>query len=156
MYFIMDLYRNAVLRLTFIILIGAINIFSGMATAGINLSIGNIGIKLAPKNEAIVYLSTKSMLVAAVSALGPLIGGFLADYFSTRSFTWNIQMNGPHGSSVIPLLELHSLTFLFIIGSIFAIGALRLLHFVREEGEMSKDLAIAEIKTGFKTGLKIK
>lgn len=134
--------------------VAAINILSGFATSGINLAINNIGIKLAPKNEAIVYLSAKNIVVAFIAALGPMLGGFLADYFSNRSFVWKIQWDGPHGSSAIHLLELHNIGFLFVIGGVLAFAALRTLHYVKEHGEVSKELAIAEIKTGFKISLK--
>jgi len=57
---------------------------------------------------------------------------------------------------VLPLLELHSLAFLFIIGGILAFLALKTLSFINEEGEVSKEMAVAEMKTGFRSGLKNK
>jgi MFS family permease len=39
-----------------ILIVAVINIMSGVATSGINLALNNIGINLAPKNEANVYL----------------------------------------------------------------------------------------------------
>jgi hypothetical protein len=65
-------------------------------------------------------------------------------------------LNGPNGSYVLRLLELHNLGFLFIIGGLLAIIALRTLRFVKEEGEVPKELAIAEIRIGFRTGIKHK
>ena len=125
-----------------------------MAISGINLPIDNIGLKLASKNEAIVYLTAKNMIVACFASLGPLAGGFLADYFSNRQFAWSMQWNGPHGTSVLPLLELHSLSFLFIVGGILAYIALKSLSYINEEGEVPKELAVAEIKTGFKNEIR--
>ena len=49
-----------------------IQMFSGMATSGINLSITNIGLKLSPKKDAIVYLSVKNIVTSAFSAIGPI------------------------------------------------------------------------------------
>lgn len=138
------------------VIVAAINIFSGVATSGINLALTNIGMKLAPKNESIVYLSAKNMMVAFVSAAGPILGGFLADFFSNRSFVWSVQWDGPRGTSVLPILELHNLAFLFIIGGVLAMIALKTLRFVKEQGEVSKDLAIAGMKTGFKISLRKK
>lgn len=137
-----------------IIIVAAINIFSGIATSGINLAITNIGMKLAPKNEAIVFLSAKNMVVALFSALGPLLGGFFADYFANRSFHWKIEWQGPKGMETFSLLELHNLGFLFMIGGLLAIVALRTLAWVKEEGEMPKEIAMAEMKNGFRHGLK--
>lgn len=135
-------------------LIGLINVLSGVSTSGINLAINNIGIKLAPKEEAIVYISARNMIVAFVSALGPLLGGFLADFFSTRSFVWNVQWNGAHGTSVIHLLELQNWNFLFIIGGLLAIAALKTLGKVKEEGEVEKDVAVAQMRVVFRNKVK--
>jgi len=135
-------------------IVAIINILSGLSISGINLAIGNIGLKLASKNEAIVYLSAKNMVVAFFASMGPLLGGFLADYFSDRSFSWNIQWNGPNGASVLHLLELHNLAFLFIIGGVLAFISLKMVGFIKEEGEIPKELAIAEMRTGFRSSLR--
>lgn len=137
-----------------IVLIGIINILSGMSSSGINLAITNIGMKLAPKEEAIVYLSARNMIVAFVSALGPLLGGWLADFFSNRSFVWNMQWNGPKGSSVLRLLELQNWNFLFIIGGVLAIAALKTLSRVKEEGEVEKNHAVAVMRVAFRKRFK--
>jgi MFS family permease len=137
-----------------IFLIGLINILSGVSSSGINLAISNIGMKLAPKEEAIVYLSARNMIVAFVSALGPLLGGWLADFFSTRSFIWNMQWNGPKGTSVLHLLELQNWNFLFIIGGLLAIIALKTLRKVKEGGEVEKHQAVAVMRVVFRKRLK--
>ncbi|MGN6163413.1 MAG: MFS transporter [Flavisolibacter sp.] len=137
-----------------IFLIAFINLLTGISTSGINLAINNIGIKLAPKGEAIVYISARNMIVAFVSALGPLLGGFLADFFSTRSFVWNMQWNGSHGTSVIRLLALQNWNFLFIIGGLLAIAALKTLSRVKEEGEVEKNIAVAQMRIVFTTKIK--
>ena len=136
-------------QMLMVLLIAVINILTGISSSGINLAISNIGIKLAPKEEAIVYLSAKNMIVAFVSALGPLLGGLMADFFATRSFVWNIEWNGPNGMSSFPLLELRNWTFLFVIGGLLAIVALRTLRKVTEQGEIQKSLAQAEMRVAF-------
>jgi len=138
------------------LIVAMINIMSGIATSGINLSIGNIGLKLASKNEAIVYLTAKNMTVACFASLGPVVGGFLADYFSNRSFVWNIQWEGPHGIRILTLLQLHSLGFLFIIGGVLAFIALKTLSLINEKGEVPKELAISEVRSGFRNEFKNK
>ena len=136
------------------LVVAVINLLSGIATSGINLSIGNIGLKLASKDQAIVYLTVKNMVVACFASLGPIVGGFLADYFANRSFVWNFQWQGPHGVSIIPLLQLHNLSFLFIIGGVLAFIALKSVSYISEEGEISKDQAVSEIRSGFKDEFK--
>jgi MFS family permease len=133
-----------------VILIAVINILTGISSSGINLAITNIGMKLAPKEEAIVYLSARNMLIAFISALGPLLGGWLADFFSSRSISWNVQWNGPKGVSVLHLFELHNWAFLFMIGGLLAIAALRTLRKVKEAGEIEKHLAVSEMRVVFR------
>ena len=139
-----------------VVIVALINILSGASTCGINLAIGNMGLKLASKDQAIVYLSVKNIIVAFFASMGPLLGGFLADFFSDRSFAWNIELDGPNGVSIIHLFELHSLGFLFIIGGVLAFISIKLLHFVKEEGEVPKELAIAKMRVGIRTGFRDK
>jgi MFS family permease len=117
-------------------LLVAINVFSGITSAGINLAITNIGMKLAPKNEAMVYLSVKNMTVAFFSALAPVIGGLLADFFSNHELAWNIQWNGAGSSAVLTLIKLKGWSFFFIIGGLLAMFSLRFLSSVKEQGEV--------------------
>ena len=117
-------------------LIGVINVLTGMATSGINLSLTNIGIKLAPRDSAIAYISVKNMIVAFVSALAPLLGGGLADLFST-----NTVVSG--------FIKSHSWNFLFVFAGLLAIVALRTLRRVEEQGEIAKGFAMNEMKVVF-------
>jgi len=90
-----------------IILLVFIYIFSGIALAGINLSITNINLKLAPREEAIVYLSVQNIFTAFFSSIAPLIGGYLADYFIKRHIDVNVQFSGPRMNKLIRLVQLH-------------------------------------------------
>ncbi len=131
-----------------------INIFSGIATAGINLALTNIGLKLAPKNESIVYLTSRSMINALFSAIAPIVGGTLADYFGNRELTWSFQWKTETGVSIFKLLALEHWSFLFVIGAVLAMLSLRLLKGVKEEGEVTKDTAVTAMKINFKTRIK--
>lgn len=128
------LYSSPGLKVALVILL---NIMSGMATAGINLSLNNITIKLAPANEAVVYLSAKSMVMALTGGLSPLFGGFMADYFSHKKFTVAVNMHGFAGYDSIRLIDLQNYGFLFLIGAILALGALQLLNRVKEDVQPS-------------------
>jgi MFS family permease len=138
---------NFVVSLCFI---GLINVTTGIASSGVNLAITNIGIKLSPKDEAIVYLSARNMIVAFVSALGPLVGGLLADSFAKKDFAWTIHVKTYN----VHLLHLHDFGFLFVIGGLLAIAALRTIRRVEEEGEVAKDLAVGELRVVFNKRMK--
>jgi MFS family permease len=131
-----------------------IHIVSGVATAGINLAISNIGIKLAPKDEAIVYIAARNMITAMIPAIAPILGGFMADFFASRQLAWSFQWQSPNGSSMINILELRHWDFFFVIGAVLAFCSLRLLRQVKEQGEVNKDVVVTEMLTTFKIRLK--
>jgi MFS family permease len=106
-------------------MLAIIHIFSGASIAGINLAIDNFGLKLAPKGEAIVYISTRNIMVAVIAALAPMLGGLLADLFAHYHLVWNV---------------------LFVIGGVLAIVSLQLLKNVEEAGEVEKGIVVGEMR----------
>ncbi|MBT1703324.1 MFS transporter [Chryseosolibacter indicus] len=136
------------------ILLACIHIFTGISTAGINLSITNLGLKLAPKENAIVYLSARNMILSLFGSVGPLIGGRLADYFMNRSLTLNVEWESPSTQKVFHLISLHEWNFLFLIGALLALIALELLVHVKEVGEVEKELVVRIMRSSIKSNLK--
>lgn len=137
-----------------LILLVIIHIFSGIATAGINLSLTNIGLKLAPREDGIVYLSVKNIITAFFSSIAPLLGGILADYFAQRQLKITIEWTGPNLEKVFRLLSLHEWNFLFLIGAAFAFIAVQLLIRVKETGEVEKDIVVRIMRSSIKNSLK--
>jgi MFS family permease len=135
-------------------LLAIINIITGVATAGINLSLTNIGLKLAPKEDAIVYLSSKNIITAFFSSIAPLIGGWLADFFANRQLNWNIQWGDASGMKEIHLLALHQFNFLFLIGAMLAMLSVKLLSRVKETGEVEKDFVVKLLRGDIKNSIK--
>ena len=131
-----------------------IHIFSGVSTAGINLSLTNIGLKLAPKKDAIVYLSVKNIITAVFSSLGPLIGGILADFFTQRSLSISAQWVSPTASKLVRLVALHEWNFLFLIGALLALLSLNLLARIDEVGEVQKNAVRRIMRTSIKNNLR--
>ncbi|GGH57304.1 MFS family permease [Filimonas zeae] len=137
-----------------LILLVIIHIFSGISTSGINLSLTNIGLKLAPKEDAIVYLSVKNIITAFFSSIGPLVGGILADYFTSRTLLITAQWSSPNFHKVGKLVSLHEWNFLFLIGALLALLSMELLVPVREVGEVEKDVVKRIMRTSIKSNLK--
>jgi MFS family permease len=125
-----------------ILLLALINTLSGFALAGINLAIGNICIKLAPRGQAMSYLSASNMLMAAAAALAPILGGIMADFISR------------HGISFGNMHFLQQWNLLFVIAAFSAIGAVQLLRNIREDGEVEHKVAAADISGHMYTVLK--
>lgn len=137
-----------------IVLLFVIYAGTGIANAGITLSLTNISLKLSPADESVAYLSTKNIITAMFSFIAPLIGGYLADYFSTRSLSIDAQWKGPHWQKVIHLLDLHEFNFLFLIAAVLALVAVELLRGVKETGEVAKDVVRRMMRTTIKSNLK--
>ncbi|HEY2727836.1 MAG TPA: MFS transporter [Parafilimonas sp.] len=137
-----------------IILLALIYIFTGIFTAGVNLSLTNIGLKLAPKEESIIYLSAKNIITAFFATIAPLIGGYLADYFTRRHLNISIQWASPGVNKVFRLLQLHGLNFLFLIGALFAFIAIEFLFQVKEQGEVEKDQVKRIMRSSFRNTLR--
>jgi MFS family permease len=135
-------------------LLVAIYALMGAATAGINLSLTNIGLKLAPRKEAIAYLSVKNMITAVFSFVGPLIGGFLADYFTDRHLNIRIEWIAPNMDKVFRLLSLNQWNFLFIIGAVLALISLEFLVRVKEVGEVEKNLVVKIMRSSIRNNMK--
>lgn len=137
-----------------LILLFFIYMFSGIATAGITLSLTNISLKLSPPKEAIVYLSAKNIITSFSSSLSPLLGGLLADFFSNRSLNISAQWAGPKLTKVVPLLYLHQWNFLFLIGAFLALIAIQLLFAVKETGEVERTVVMRTMRSSIKNSLK--
>jgi MFS family permease len=127
---------------------------TGVSTSGINLALTNIGLKLAPREDAVVYLSAKNIITAFFSSIAPLIGGYLADYFSHRHLSIDTSWGSPSGQKTLHLVSLHDWNFLFLLGALLALIALDLLGWVRETGEVRKDVVVRVLRSSIKSNLK--
>ncbi len=67
-------------------ILAIIHILLGMAQAGVNLTTGNIGIKLAPKGDATCYLASSSFFSNMAAGLAPVLGGILAFILPWEAF----------------------------------------------------------------------
>jgi len=137
-----------------LLILALIHVFTGISTAGVNIALNNIGIKLASKNEAIVYLTFKNMVVAACTTAAPLIGGLLADFFASHQFNWNIEWQGEHGTTLLHIIQLKGWSFFFMIGSILAALSLKLLNRVHEQGEVRKERAVIYMRANFRSKIR--
>lgn len=112
------------------------HILMGASNAGITLALQNIGLKLAPADEGIVYLVTKNIVTAVFSATAPLLGGLLADFFTSHF--------------VIHLFGRGQWNLFFMAGAVVGVLSMKLLRAVSEEGELDKKLLVAELQHNFK------
>ncbi|RPD42182.1 MFS transporter [Chitinophaga barathri] len=137
-----------------LLLLAVIHLLMGFANAGINLSLTNIGLKLAPTADSIVYLSTKNIVTAVFSALAPLAGGVLADYFTGRHLKVDAEWGGPRWTKALHLIELQDFSFLFLFGALLALIAVNRLGRVKETGEVEKDVVVRIMRSTLRHNLK--
>jgi len=117
-------------------LLVAMHMLMGASNAGITLALQNIGLKLAPADEGIVYLVTKNIVTAVFSATAPLMGGLLADFFTSHF--------------VIHLFGRGQWNLFFMAGAMVGVLSMKLLKAVQENGELDKKLLVAELQHIFK------
>ncbi|MDQ0108698.1 MFS family permease [Chitinophaga terrae (ex Kim and Jung 2007)] len=145
------IYSNLYANLALLVLI---HIVTGIANAGITLSTTNIGLKLAPSMDAVVYLTSRNIISAVFSAIAPLCGGYIADYFESRRVTIDATFAGPHYNKVLHLLDLHQWNFLFLISAILTLLSLELLFIVQEKGEVNRNTVVRIMRTSIRGNLK--
>jgi len=122
-----------------------LHIFAGAATAGVTLTVGTIGLKLAPQGQATPYLAGASLATSLGAGLGPLVGGLMADFFSARQFTVNFAWADPTRALQAPALSLAGLDFLFALAFLIGLFTLNTLTLLREEGEVDKEVVLGEL-----------
>jgi MFS family permease len=126
-------------------LLVVLHIFAGIATAGVTLTVGTIGLKLAPQGNATSYLAGTSLATSIGAGLGPLVGGLFADFFSVREFTISFSWVDPTQILQLPAVYLTGFDFLFAIAFIVGVGTLRTLGAIIEEGEVSREIVLDEL-----------
>ena len=81
------------------------------------------------------------------AGIGPIVGGLAADYFSFRSFAIRLSWMASGEVFDFPALSLTGFDFLFVIAFLVGTLSLNLLVALREEGEVSRDVALAGLMT---------
>jgi MFS family permease len=126
-------------------LLVVLHIFAGVATAGVNLAVATIGLKLSPKGESTSYLAGASLATSIGAGLGPLCGGLLADFFATRQLNLTFTWVSPDTFVQMPALSIIGYDFLFGIAFIFGVITLGLLAGIKEEGEATREVVLESL-----------
>ncbi len=122
-----------------------LHVFAGIAMAGVNLSVGTIGLKLAPSGNSVPYLASASMATNIGTGIGPLLGGLIAAFFNTRSIYITFTWIDTTGSTGFPVLVLNGIDFLYVVAFALGVVTLGLLTTFREEGEVNSDVVLSAL-----------
>lgn len=125
-------------------LVIAIHLFTGIAAAGVTIATGNIGLKLAPKNQATAYLAGINLVNSLAAGIAPILGGVLADFFMRREFNIIFNWVSPDANLSIITFYLKHWDFLFFIAFFIGIYSLHRLSLVAEEGDVDKKIVLME------------
>jgi hypothetical protein len=102
-----------------------IHIVMGVASGGISLASGNIGLKLAPQGGGTAYLAGVSLAGSLAGGVAALTGGALAEWFAARELSLVVHWSAPNQVTGFVALQFRHWEFLF--GISFALG-LYVLH----------------------------
>ncbi len=122
-----------------------IHVFMGIATAGVTLATGNIGLKLAPQGQATAYLAANSLVNSLAAGLAPILGGNFVDLFSGYALSWTLRWKTPAGEVAIETLDLQHWDFFFILACLLGLYAMHRLAKVKEVGEVEEEIVILEL-----------
>jgi len=126
-------------------LLVAIHILMGISTAGITLSSGNIGLKLAPKGQATSYLAASSFVNSLAAGVAPVLGGLFADFFQVRKLSLDIHWESPIRILDIQTLYFQSWDFFFLFAFLIGFYSIHRLALVKEVGEVEEKIVINEL-----------
>jgi MFS family permease len=123
-------------------LLVVLHILAGIAAAGVTLATGTVGLKLAPKGQGTAYLAAAGLATSLGAGLGPLLGGYLGDFFSTRQLSLIFSWIDPTRSIQLLTFSLIGFDFLFFITFVLGLFTLSILVALREEGEAGREVVL--------------
>lgn len=119
-------------------LLWLIHIVMGMASGGIGLATGNIGLKLAPQGKGTAYLASVSLAGSISAGLAALLGGALASAFAASEMTLDLRWTSPWTTTGFAVLRFAHWEFLFALSFLLGFYVMHALSRVSEGSEVSE------------------
>jgi MFS family permease len=115
-----------------------IHIVMGVASGGIALATGNIGLKLAPQGSGTAYLASVSLAGSLAGGVAALVGGGLAEWFGARKLALLVRWSEPGATTGFVALQFQHWEFLFGIAFVLGLYVLHALSRVQEGDHVSE------------------
>ncbi len=131
-----------------------IHVFMGIAMAGVTLTSGNIGLKLAPRGQATAYLAAHNLINSLAAGSGPILGGRFADFFAKRELSWTLTWKSPDGQFSLPTFDLRHWDFFFVFAFVVGLYSIHRLAAVREVGEAKENMVVQELLSETRRGMR--
>jgi len=117
----------------------------GLATGGTALASNNIIFKLAPRGKATSYMAAANLLIALATALAPIMGGLMADWFANRALTLTLHWKDPNIETDLANFVINHWDFFFLTAGILGGIALQFVNTISEPTKNSREPAYREV-----------
>ncbi|GGX03946.1 hypothetical protein GCM10007242_06330 [Pigmentiphaga litoralis] len=126
-------------------LICLLHVVMGAASGGIGLATGNLGLKLAPRDQGTAYLAAIGLVSAAAGGVAPIAGGALAQAFSANELSVIVRWVSLAGTSDVSVVRFAHWEFLFALSAMLGIYVMHALSRIQEGDEYSERRVIQEL-----------
>ena len=116
----------------------AIHLVMGVATGGIALATGNLGLKLAPQGEGTVYLAAIGLASAVAGGIAPMLAGALAQAFQASELSAIVRWQSPGTWREMALVSFAHWEFLFALSALCGLYVMHALSRIEEGREVSE------------------
>lgn len=119
-----------------------IHLVIGVATGGIALATGNLGLKLAPQGEGTVYLAAIGLAAAVAGGVAPVLAGALAQAFQASELSAIVRWQSPGRWREMALISFAHWEFLFALSALLGLYVIHALSRIEEGREVSERLVV--------------
>lgn len=127
-----------------LVLLYAIHLIMGVATGGIGLAIGNLGLKLSPQGKGTAYLAAIGLVCAVTGGIAPVAAGALAQAFQALELSAVIRWSTPGGTDEVSLLSFAHWELLFALSAMMGLYVMHALSRIDEGREVSERQVVQE------------
>jgi MFS family permease len=125
-------------------LLYAIHLTMGVASGGIGLATGNLGLKLAPQGQGTAYLAAIGLVSAVCGGIAPVAAGVLAQAFQASELSAVVRWASQTRSGEFEVARFAHWEFLFALSAMLGLYVMHALSRVREGAEVSERQVIQE------------
>ncbi|MDB5890869.1 MAG: hypothetical protein JWP47_1700 [Polaromonas sp.] len=137
-----DVGRSADVQL---LLLYLLHVFMGMASGGINLATGNLGLKLAPQGKGTSYLALIGLVSAVAGGVAPIAGGAIAEGLSDNQLSVLVRWMSSSTSQEMAVVAFAHWEFLFALSALMGLYVMHALSRINEGDEISERVVIQEL-----------
>lgn len=121
-----------------------IHLAMGVASGGIGLATGNLGLKLAPHGKATSYLATIGLVCAIAGGIAPIAAGAIAETLKYYQVSGLVRWYTPGSSGEKPIMTFSHWEFLFAISTALGFYVMHALSRISEGDEVSEHRVVQE------------